>query len=185
MESIVISTLVPGCFTGRLQPIHLGHIELLQHVLDRHEHLIVGITNPDPTSRLEHADHPTRHLEASNPFTFYERSMMVHAALAAASVPRQRYAIVPFPLHDPARVEHYVPLDAVQYVRVFSRWEEQKVSTLAEYGYDVQVVAGDVASRISATEIRTALRDGQPWTHLVAGTVADLIARYTALRPLG
>ena len=173
------STVAAGCFTGRLQPIHNGHIELMLRVLANHELLIVAITNPDAESRIEDEAHPTRHLAESNPFNFDQRSAMVHAALTEARIDRSRYSIVPFPLHDAQRVGNYVPLDAMQYVRVFSPWEVRKVRLLAAYGYSVREVTSNIESRISGTDIRAAITSGSPWKHLVAGEVANLIEQYS------
>lgn len=173
-----------GCVTGRLQPVHNGHLELFRMVLDAGLRLVVGITNPDPPSRAEHPDHGSRHLEENNPFTYYQRMTMVRAALRSAHVERDRYEIVPFPLHDRDRVGHYVPFDVVQYVRVFSRWEAGKAEMLRGYGYSVKAIQGDVEQRITATDIREGLRRGRPWHHLVAPPVAELIESYRAHRPV-
>ena len=51
---------------------------------DRCRHLVVGITNPDPThTRAESAD-AKRSDPAANPLTYFERQAMVRAALTAA-----------------------------------------------------------------------------------------------------
>lgn len=178
-EAMAPSHAPAGCVTGRLQPVHNGHLELFRMVLAAGLRLIVGITNPDPPSREAHPDHDSRHLAENNPFTFHQRLTMVHAALASAGISPVRYDIVPFPLHNPERVEHYVPLDVVQYVRVFSSpWEAGKADMLRGYGYTVELVDGDGEHRITASSIREAYRLGRPWRDLVPAPVADLVDDY-------
>ncbi|MDH3462101.1 MAG: hypothetical protein OEM32_00555, partial [Acidimicrobiia bacterium] len=57
-----------GCVSGRFQPLHNDHLELIIKVLDRHDLLMVAITNPDADTREEHSSNPVRHRPQSNPF---------------------------------------------------------------------------------------------------------------------
>tara|TARA_B100001123_G_scaffold379647_1_gene448729 strand:+ start:257 stop:844 length:588 start_codon:yes stop_codon:yes gene_type:complete len=167
-----------GCVTGRFQPVHNGHIELFQTVLDVHSRLIVAITNPDPQTRWRHPNHASRHLEEANPFTFYERTTMVHAACQFVGISREQYDVVPFPLHEPERVTHYVPTNIIQYVRIFSSWEAGKAKMLQDYGYPVQSIDGNPATKIAASAVREGFGTGSDWRHLVPAPVADLVDYY-------
>jgi nicotinamide mononucleotide adenylyltransferase len=173
-----------GCVTGRLQPLHLDHLDLFDMVLSRHMNLVVAITNPDPAALVPDPRHPCRHEPAANPFTFFERQEFAHAALSGAGIEPDRYRVVPFPLHDADVVHGYVPVHVVQYVRTFSTWETGKSEMLGGYGYRVELLEGDPDARISASDIRAALRSGGEWRHLVPAPVADLVERFLEHRPL-
>ena len=50
-----------GMVHGRFQPFHVGHLEYALTALHRCEHLIVGITNPDPSLVVAESTDPQRH----------------------------------------------------------------------------------------------------------------------------
>lgn len=174
---------VAGCVTGRFQPLHLGHLELLLRVAAREDRLIVGITNPDAAARVPVAANASRHLRSENPFTYYERLGFVQAALAGAGVPPDAYDVVPFPLHQPGLWFDYVPSGTRQYVRVYSDWEAAKVRSMREHGYPVVAIEGEEKA-YEATAIRSALRHGRDWRESVPPGVAELVDRMLHERSL-
>jgi len=160
-DAPVMSHSVPlAAVTGRFQPFHAGHLELVRIALGEAERVIIGITNPDPGSWREHVDSAHRHRPESNPFTFYERMSMINSALAEDGVDG-RCEIVAFPLDRPDVWGHYIPLSAVQYVRAFSEWERSKADLLASGGYAVRLFDGDPAQEVRASSIRAAVREGR------------------------
>ena len=173
-----------GCVTGRLQPIHLDHLDLMRIVLERHHRLIVAITNPDPSARTRDSRHEFRHLPADNPFTYYERQTFVRSALMNDGVSSDRFDIVPFPLHNGSLVAHYVPLRATQYVRTYSAWEDGKAEMLRSYGYPVVVIHGNGAVRRSGKDIRAALGSGEEWRHSLPDSVAALVRAALRSQPM-
>ena len=146
--------------TGRFQPFHAGHLDLVRIALGEAERVIIGITNPDPGSWREHSDSAHRHRPEANPFTFYERMSMIADVLADEGV-SGRCAIVAFPLDRPEVWGHYIPQSAVQYVRAFSEWERSKADLLASGGYAVRLFDGDPAREVRASSIRAAVREGR------------------------
>jgi cytidyltransferase-like protein len=75
---------------GRFQPLHLGHLEYLLAGAARCHTLVIGITNPDPAQTVEEPADPARGRPEANPCTFYERYLMVEAALVEAGVGHDR-----------------------------------------------------------------------------------------------
>ncbi len=146
--------------TGRFQPFHAGHLDLVRIALGEAERVIIGITNPDPGSWREHSDSAHRHRPEANPFTFYERMSMIDVVLAEEGID-SRCEIVAFPLDRPDVWGHYIPLSAVQYVRAFSEWERSKADLLASGGYAVRLFDGDPAREVRASSIRAAVREGR------------------------
>ncbi len=165
----------PGCITGRFQPFHLGHQELLLHIVKSHRQIYVAITNPTPESRSFESTNPNRHLSESNPFSFKDRVAFIESVLIDNKIDQTRVVIVPFSLTEPSSWHHEVPLKTLQYVRVFSSWEQHKVELLQQK-YKVQILPTNTLSPpIRATVIREAFKSNSPWTHLVPAGVASLI----------
>lgn len=172
-----------GCVTGRFQPVHDQHLELIGIALAECDHVIVAVTNPDTGARHEEATSAHRHTAAANPFTYYERSRLLAAALAGAGW-AARTTVVPFDLTRPAVWAEYVPVDARQFVRAYDGWERQKAAALAAGGYEVTVLDGAPATKRSATDIRALLAGGAGWRDAVPAGVAPVLAELLAAAPM-
>lgn len=153
--------------TGRFQPFHDDHLDLVLHGLGQADRVVVAITNPDRRSQVRQGSSAHRHLDSANPFTYLERVRVVTAALLAAQVPAHRFDVVPFPLDVPCVWASYVAPGTVQVVRVFTAWEADKADALEQHGYPVLRLTGSTEDRISASDVRSAMRAGLPWEHLV------------------
>lgn len=171
-----------GCVTGRFQPVHHQHLELIEIVLDRCAHVVVAVTNPDTASRHEETTSEHRHTPAANPFSYYERARLLGAALLARGL-AERTTVVPFDLTRPALWPEYVPLHARQFVRAYDGWERQKADLLAGGGYPVTVLAGDPASKLSATDVRRLLA-GDGWQDAVPAVTVPLLRALLAQAPM-
>ena len=159
--------------TGRFQPFHLDHLKLVRHGLGSSEFVVIGITNPDRRSLRPVASSAHRHRPNANPFTFWERLEIITAALLAEGVASHRFRVVPFPLDEPEVWFDYIPQDMTQLVRVFSPWENDKVTLLRDGGYAVDSIDGDPSARISASTVRSAMAAGEPWQHWLPPAVAQ------------
>ena len=168
---------------GRFQPFHNGHLEYLSAALPLCETIIVGITNPDPAAIVEEPTSEHRHLPESNPYTYFERLLMVREVLHDEGVPQERSIVIPFPVNSPERWRHYVPRNAVHYLRVFSEWEQSKVDRLRDYGYQVEVLHPGIAKEIEASEVRWRMARGEDWYSLVPPAVVRVIERLRESAP--
>ena len=164
-----------GMIHGRFQPFHLGHLEYMQAALDRCQTLIIAITNPDPESIREEAAATHRHRPEANPFTFFQRLTMIRETVLDEGVPLSRVMFIPFPINIPERWRYYIPEDVVQFIRIFSEWEETKVERFRQQGYRVEVLHPGIAKEITATEVRRRLQAGENWEELVPAAVARVI----------
>ncbi|MFQ5879515.1 MAG: nicotinate-nucleotide adenylyltransferase [Dehalococcoidia bacterium] len=169
-----------GMIHGRFQPFHNEHLDYMRKTLERCQNLIAGITNPDPTLIIEDAANPHRHLSEANPFTFFQRLLMIKETLRDEGVPWERANIIPFPVHHPERWPYYVPKGTVHYMRVFSPWEEGKLQRFREYGWQVEVLDPCDEKRLSATEVRERLAASDGWQEMVPPGVARVIAAIKA-----
>lgn len=164
--------------TGRFQPFHVDHLELLQWALARATRVCIGITNPSGAAPQAHPASAHRHRADANPWSDAQRAALIRAALTAAAVDPLRYDIVPFPLDEPTRWAELVPVSTPQLVRVFSDWEREKLRRFEAAGYPVVALQGDAARRVSATDIRAALAAGAAWQHWVPPGARELLASW-------
>lgn len=163
-----------ACVTGRFQPVHDQHLQLIEMALTRADRVIVAITNPDSDSRRAEATSAHRHTPQANPFSYFERSLLLQAALCARGW-GSKVLIVPFDLTRPECWSQYVPMDALQIVRVYSDWEKEKCRQLEDAGYAVWQVQGEPALKMHSTSIRAAMSADQDWTKLVPSPTVSLL----------
>ena len=78
-----------GVIHGRFQILHNDHLTYLLAGKQRCHHLVIGITNPDPVHTSEESADPDRGRPDANPLTYYERLVMIRAALVEAGVERE------------------------------------------------------------------------------------------------
>lgn len=166
--------------TGRFQPFHVQHLELVRLALERTSCVIVGVTNPEPEDRRAHPASAHRHLASANPFTYAQREQAIDAALRADGVARDRYRIVPFPLDEPARWPAVAPPGTPQFVRVYSDWEREKARRFEAAGYPPVVLEGDLDTRVSGTEIRRRMASGESWEAWVPPGAREAVTRWRA-----
>ena len=130
-----------GAVQGRFQGLHLGHMEFLLEAKKRCQFLIIGITNYDIHSQYISDDAKlNRFRSASNPFTFFERMMMITASMVEAGIPRDQFTVVPFPIEAPERIPNFVPDEVTFFQTIYDQWGRQKVESLQKMGYRVEVM---------------------------------------------
>jgi nicotinamide-nucleotide adenylyltransferase len=179
-----------GVIHGRFQVLHNDHLKYLLSGKRRCEHLVVGITNPDPgMTGSDDADN-NRSLAQANPLTYYERYHMVRAALTGEGLATSTFSIVPFPINFPELYHHYLPMDAVFFLTIYDSWGEKKLAMFKELGLNTEVLwrCRLEEKGLSAGDIRDKIVSGEDWQHLVPEGVACLVAEYdlaTRLQEMG
>lgn len=166
-----------GVAHGKFQGFHLGHLEYIMASCELCEHLIIGITNPDPDLTKEDIHDKKRSLPESNPFTYYERYLMIRDSLLERNIPKESFDIVPFPINYPEKLYTYAPTDAVYYTTVYDYWNRKKVEVLRNLGYEVKVLwERTMEDRLtSGSELREKIIKGKVWEHLVPKSVERVI----------
>lgn len=178
MTGAATTRLPRVAFTGRFQPFHRDHLAMVRHALALAEQVVIGITNPDGAPRHAHPANAHRHLEEANPYTYAQREQLVRAALDADGIAGARYRILPFPLETPAAWPALLPPGTPQLVRVFTDWEQEKVRRFAAAGYPPIVVEGDLATRLTATDVRRRLAAGEGPPDTVPPGARELLAAW-------
>ena len=107
-----------GVIHGRFQVLHNDHIKYLMAGKELCKHLVVGITNPDPSLTRHSNTNPHRSTPLANPLTYYERYLMTQAALLEQGLNLSEISIVPFPINVPELIKYYVPMDAVFFLSI-------------------------------------------------------------------
>jgi nicotinamide mononucleotide adenylyltransferase len=169
-----------GMIHGRFQPFHLEHLRYFHLAWEQSEKMIVGITNPDPSTIVvdESSDH--RHLPEENPLTFVERLKMIQDTLHGEEYPMEHIYIVPMPIHHPERWRHYIPPDTAIFVVSYSDWERKKADRFRAAGYEV-IEMDHLKKGISGQQIRSLIRANGNWEELVP----QAVARFIRQRPEG
>jgi nicotinamide-nucleotide adenylyltransferase len=172
-----------GVIHGRFQILHNDHLKYLLAGKARCQHLVVGITNPDPCQTSENAADPERSSDQANPFTYFQRYQMVRAALTGSRLEEKQFSVVPFPINFPERYQYYVPLDATFFLTIYDQWGERKLEMFQALGLTTEVLwrRTPATKGLSATDIRKKVADNDPsWQQLVPPGVAEIINRIVA-----
>ncbi|WP_051617209.1 nicotinate-nucleotide adenylyltransferase [Desulfonatronovibrio hydrogenovorans] len=169
-----------GVIHGRFQILHNDHLKYLLAGKSLCRHLVVGITNPDPVLTTDVQVDRNRSAALSNPLTYYERLIMIQAALQESAISSHDLTVVPFPITRPELYKYYVPLDAVFFLSIYDDWGRKKLDQFKSLDLATHVL-WEVAPEqkgISSTDIRKLILDSRPWEHLVPASVARLCRKW-------
>lgn len=169
-----------GVIHGRFQVLHNDHLRYILAGKELCRHLVVGITNPDPTLTLSDPADPKRSLPESNPLTYYERYQLVTECLVEAGATRETFSVVPFPVNRPDLYRFYVPLEAVFFLSVYDDWGRRKLALFRGQGLACHVLWDRPAAEkgISGSAVREAMARSEPWKHLVPPAAARLLEQW-------
>lgn len=170
--------LVAAC--GKFQPFHNDHLLYVLAAFEWGDHVLIGITNPDPHYvKSEEAD-PARSKPESNPATYYERYLMVQRSLDNEGIPRTRYDVVPFPLNVPESWFYYIPREAVFVLTLYGddKWLEVRKHKLEEKGLQTHVLWSKNEKTVTGVQVRESIITDGNWRDLVPQGTAAIIAEY-------
>jgi nicotinamide-nucleotide adenylyltransferase len=169
-----------GVIHGRFQVLHNDHMKYLLAGKQLCKHLIVGITNPDPSLTRDSEANPHRSMPIANPLTYYERYLMVQAALFEQGLEFSEFSIVPFPINVPELIYNYVPMDAVFFLTIYDDWGRQKMEYFKSLGLKIRILWEVPFEKkgLSSIDIRTAMINGDKWEHFLPSSVAELMKKW-------
>ena len=169
-----------GVIHGRFQVLHNDHLKYLLAGWKRCKHLVVGITNPDPTLTRDDPADPERSLPTSNPLSYYERYMLIQTALLEAGLKAEKFAVAPFPINLPEIYRHYVPLEAVFFLTIYDAWGERKLHHFESLGLKTEILWRKRLEEkgLSGASIRKKMISGEPWEHLTPPSTARLLKEW-------
>lgn len=169
-----------GVIHGRFQILHNDHLKYLLFGKQLCRHLVIGITNPDPSMVHRETVDPNRSTFIANPLTYYERYVLIHSVMQENDIDLNDLSIVPLPINKPALYQYYVPLDAVFFLSIYDDWGRKKLSYFESMGLKTHVIrkVSIQEKGISASEIRKFMMNNQPWEHLVPKSIAHLMKQW-------
>ena len=173
-----------GTIHGRFQILHNDHMKFLIAGKKLCKHLIVGITNPDPSLTKDHDTNPHRSTPIANPLTYYERYVMIKEVLLAEGLHFSEFSIVPFPINVPELLKYYVPMDVVFFLSIYDGWGRQKKTYLESLGLKVHVLWEVTLEEkgLSGSDIRESMLIGEPWEHLLPNAVVNLVKKWDIIK---
>jgi len=166
---------------GRFQPLHNGHMEYIEAALERSDFLYIGITQHvlHRLTQVDSADALHRVLPQSNPLTYFERATIIEAVLTDAAVPRERFAILPFPIEDPLELHEFLPQTIPVLTTTYDAWNVAKIEKLQSQGYEVINLWTRSTKEVVGHQIRQLIRAGDPaWREQVPGASVPLLEEY-------
>jgi nicotinamide-nucleotide adenylyltransferase len=169
-----------GVIHGRFQVLHNDHMKYLAAGKARCHHLVVGITNPDPTLTREDPADPSRSHPAANPLTYFERYTLLRAALGEAGWQRETFSLVPFPINIPELYHHYLPLDAMFFLTLYDDWGRRKLERFQGLGLKTTVLweRPAAAKGLSGSLVRRLMASGGAWHLLVPPSTRPFLERW-------
>jgi len=158
-----------GVVHGRFQVLHNDHLVYLLAAKARCRHLVVGVTNPDPSLTRDDPADPTRSRPEANPLTYWERQAVLKAVLSQEGLGLSDFSIVPLPINRPELYRYYVPLKGVFFLTIYDDWGERKLAVFESLGLTTEVLwRRPLAQKgLTSTGVRRLIARGQAWEHLV------------------
>lgn len=155
---------IRGILIGRMQPVHNGHIQVINKILDEVDEIIIGIGS----AQLSH--------ELKDPFTAGERIVMMSQALAESNIDPGRYYIIPMQdINFNAIWVSHVKMMTPPFSVVYSGNPLVK-QLFSEEGYDVRQPPLYDRLHLSGTEVRRRILNDENWEELVPKATVNLIS---------
>ncbi len=167
-----------GVIHGRFQMLHLKHMEYLLAAKMRCKILYIGITHPDIISYPATSPQDVHGITGrDNPLTYVERYEMIKNALLEFGVKREEFEIIPFPVSRPEILMQYAPEDAVHYMGICGKWDEEKYEILKEHGLDVEILweRSEEERGITGTQLRDMIAEDGDWKQHMPKAAAEYI----------
>ncbi|MBR1610505.1 MAG: nicotinamide-nucleotide adenylyltransferase [Methanobrevibacter sp.] len=155
---------VRAILIGRMQPIHNGHMQIINEILNEVDEIIIGIGS----AQLSH--------ELKDPFTAGERIVMINQALADEGVDPSRYYIIPMQdINFNAIWVSHVKMLTPPFSVVYSGNSLVK-QLFAEEGFEVRQPPLYDREHLSGTEVRRRILEDDNWQELVPKATVDTLA---------
>jgi hypothetical protein len=169
-----------GVVHGRLQVLHNDHLRYILAGKECCGHLVVGITNPDPSLTRTESSDPERSLERFNPLTYFERYQLVRASLQSVGVEERAFSIVPFPINVPELYRYYVPGEALYFLTIYDAWGRRKLERFRSLGLRTKVLWERPPEQkgLTGKTVREVMAQGGAWEQLVPAATVPLLREW-------
>ncbi|TXT58367.1 MAG: Nicotinamide-nucleotide adenylyltransferase [Promethearchaeota archaeon] len=157
-------------FIGRFQPLHHGHIYVINRILENHKKVKIGIGS----SQLHH--------EKNNPFTSEERKQFFKAAFKKRDVPNKKYKLYNIPdiFNSERWVEHVSSI--VGYFQIVYSNSDWVRGLFKEEGYELAKKHLIFKNKFEGNHIRELIAKGKKeYRNLVPNEVIQLMKKFDGL----
>ena len=148
-------------FIGRFQPLHKGHLQIIQSASKKYDEIIIGIGSS------QYAD------TKINPFTSKERKLMIEKSLEKLGVKNYRIELIPDIHNYPQWVPYVGSIISDFDVVITNNSLTQRL--FSEKGYVVKETVAYDRSKYSGKEIRRRMMNDETWEDLVPEPVCKII----------
>ena len=160
---------VRAILIGRMQPVHNGHMQVINTILEEVDELIIGIGS----AQLSH--------EQKDPFTAGERIVMMSQALADANVNPSRYYIIPMQdINFNAIWVSHVKMLTPPFSIVYSGNSLVK-QLFKEEGFEVRQPPLYDRLHLSGTEVRNRILNDENWQELVPNATVEVMSEINGI----
>lgn len=167
-----------ACVHGRFQPPHLGHLEYILAAKEKCRFLWIGITqfNIRDLKKTNTASH--RGFSECNPLTYWERQTALTIMLEACHISRDHFGFIPFPIETPDLIPDFLNMNIPCITTVYDKWNAEKISTLKDLGYCVEVLWTREKKVYEGADVREKIRNNDElWKVLVHPAVVQYLVR--------
>ena len=152
-------------FISRFQPMHLGHLKVIEWILKKYDKVIIVIGSSQESDTEK------------NPFTTKERREMIDKSLEDEGI--KKYEIIEIPdVHD----------DDVWVKSILERVKFDTVFTMNSWvkkcfeKFNITVEEHPKFGNISASKIRKLIKEGKEWEHLVPKGVVKIVKKHQVFK---
>ncbi len=153
--------MTTSLFIGRFQPLHNGHLQVIEEILKSGEKLIIGIGS----SQKSHTQ--------TNPLTFDERKSLIESVVKNAE-------IIAIPdINNPKEWFNHVNKLVGSYSKIYTGSDLVKNCYYLKYSPSSlrpELVEINKTIDICASQIREKVKNDQPWENMVPSQVANNLA---------
>ena len=176
----MISTKIKdGSAHGRFQPLHKGHLEYLLASKERCEFLWIGITQYVTKKLIDSTLTDHRYRPEDNPLTFFERTHIITESLLEIGWKRTDFGVIPFPIETPDLLKDFLPTSIPIFTTIYEEWNEKKIVTLEQQGYEVIVLWKRSEKEIEGADVRDKIRHSdRAWKNLVPPATIKAVEQY-------
>jgi nicotinamide-nucleotide adenylyltransferase len=157
-------------FLGRFQPLHHGHIYMVNKILKSYKFIKIGVGSSQFSKTK------------INPFTYEERVNFITSALNERGITSQRFSIYPIPdIFNASEWVNHVLSIVGSFDTIFSNsdWVRQ---LFQNEGYTVGEKIGIFKKKYNASNVRKLIsKDNRNWTILVPKEVVHLIKNFDGI----
>ena len=154
---------IRGILIGRMQPVHNGHMQIIDKILDEVDEIIIGIGS----AQISH--------EIKDPFTAGERMVMINQALSEKGIDSSKYYIIPMQdINFNAIWVSHVKMLTPPFSIVYSGNPLVK-QLFKEEGYEVRQPPLYDRLNLSGSEVRRRILEDLNWKELVPNATVNLI----------